>query len=54
MNEIEILEKLFSDNEKEIYSALLAKKDWLNVKLIMEGNLDYYIDSKNRKRFPFL
>lgn len=54
MNDIEILEKLFSDNEKEIYSALLAKKDWLNVKLIMEGNLDYYIDSKNRKRFPFL
>lgn len=54
MNDVEILEKLFSDNEKEIYSALLAKKDWLNTKLILEGNLDYYIDEQNRKRFPFL
>lgn len=54
IKDIEMIEKLFSDNEKDIYEALLYKKNWLNIKLIKEGNLDYYIDSNKIKRYPFL
>lgn len=54
MNDLENLTLLFSDNEKDIYKALLDKKDWINTKLILEGNLDYYIDENNIRRFPFL
>lgn len=54
MTDLENLKLLFSDNEKDIYKALLDKKDWINTKLILEGNLDYYFDEKNIKRFPFL
>ena len=52
--DIKILEDEFSDDERKIYQALLKKKDWLNIKLIRSGNLDYYVDEKNNKRYPFL
>ena len=54
IEDIKILEDEFSDDERKIYQALLKKKDWLNIKLIRSGNLDYYVDEKNNKRYPFL
>lgn len=54
MNDLENLELLFSDNEKDIYKALLDKKDWINTKLILEGNTNYFIDEKGIKHYLFL
>lgn len=53
-HDIELLERLFSDDDMEVYKAILEKRSWINRKVILNGCLDYYIDENNKKRFFFL
>lgn len=47
------LDKLFSDNNREIYEAILEKKEWLFEPLILNGNLDYY-EENGQRHYIFL
>ncbi|MEG1565297.1 MAG: hypothetical protein RR342_00965 [Bacilli bacterium] len=53
-NDIENIEKLFSQNNKEIYEAILNKKDWMNRKLLREGNLFFTCDNEGKIHYDFL
>lgn len=52
-NDIKNLHNLFSDDDKVLYSAIIEKKDWINRKLIVEGNtIPVMIDGKIH--YPFI
>lgn len=46
--------RLFSDDDKIVYQAILEKKDWLFHPLYLSGNLDITLDEQGKKHFKFL
>ena len=46
--------RLFSDDDKVVYQAILEKKDWLFHPLYLSGNLDITLDEQGKKHFKFL
>lgn len=46
--------RLFSDDDKIVYQAILEKKDWICRPLYLPGNLDITIDEQGKKHFKFL
>lgn len=46
--------RLFSDDDKIVYQAILEKKDWLFHPLYLPGNLDITLDEQGKKHFKFL
>ena len=46
--------RLFSDDDKIVYQAILEKKDWICRPLYLLGNLDITIDEQGKKHFKFL
>ncbi|MCX5775109.1 MAG: hypothetical protein NTV44_01935 [Firmicutes bacterium] len=45
---------LFSDDDKVVYQAILAKKDWLFVPLFLPGNTMVYMDERNLRHYRLL
>lgn len=45
---------LFSEDDRIVYKAIFAKKDWLFVPLYLRGNLDVTIDENNLKHFRLI
>ena len=46
--------RLFSDDDKIVYQAILEKKDWIFSPLYWPGNLDISLDEQGKKHFKFL
>lgn len=54
LKDLENLEKLFSDNEKVLYSAIVEKKDWILRNVIFPGNLDVEKDQNGKEHIYLL
>jgi hypothetical protein len=50
-NELDNLYHLFSDNDQEVYQALIDKKDWLFTPLFLRGDLNQVMDDLGKAHY---